>query len=265
MAEPVYFRFQAPPPYLYRRKMFSKKSFDNVKVKFIGTVPGITQDPLIQPQPSNKFLPNWWKTIPPYVENKEDWSSIRKGPTAKVCPSMAHYFSQGFVIPAWCDMSLIYNKSTDEWSWRTGREGNPYTISQHDNEQFVNHADYIFQGRKLTKLFKLNSPWRAVTPKGYSLLQLPMYYHSNSEWSVLPGIIDTDVYGELNQQICYFDDTKEVLIKKGTPLAQYVPFKRTKYDLVVNQATDKDLLNFSGQSLQVLSTVKGGYIQMARE
>jgi hypothetical protein len=59
-----------------------------------------------------------------------------------------------------------------------------------------------------------------------------MTYEYNEYFDVLPGIIHSDVYHTINQQICLKKEG-EFIIKKGTPLAMYVPFKRESFDMTM--------------------------------
>lgn len=76
------------------------------------------------------------------------------------------------------------------------------------------------------------------------MLQLPLTYHFDNQFSIMPGVIDTDMYYELNQQVLYFGDSEDVVIPRGTPLVLYVPFKRESLDLEIRlqtNLTEKDL------------------------
>ena len=106
-------------------------------------------------------------------------------------------------------------------------------------------------------VFKFISPWNLITPKGYSVLQLPMFYHFSNDFSVLPGIIHTDTHHELNQQILYHGEGKEIFIRRGTPLVQYIPFKRSKYNITTRDSTVEDLTRFSEVTVNIFSKFPG--------
>jgi hypothetical protein len=44
----------------------------------------------------------------------------------------------------------------------------------------------------------------------------------------LPGVIDTDIHSEINQQVLYHGNGKTVSIDRGDPFVLYVPFKRSE-------------------------------------
>lgn len=213
--------------------MFNRSSKPVIEV--YSTVPGLEDIEEARPQVSSKFIPNWWKDFP----KQEPYPAVQ---TVKVCPSFPEYFSQGIIIPMWADTTLVYDEVTTQWRWTCGNPSkvNPFSIEIHPPAQFTKYVTPVTQGTKGNFVFKFNSPWRIRTPKGYSVLQLPVFYHFNNEFSVLPGIIHTDFHTEINQQVVYHGNNKEIFIKRGTPLVQYIPFKRTKFEVVVRGQNEED-------------------------
>ena len=168
--------------------------------------------------------------------------------SVKVCPSFSDYFSQGYIIPMWADVMLKYDKNQDYFEWQGSDD--IFKWETHGNNQMLDYKTATFNGVEGQFVFKALCPWRIITPPGWSVLQLPLFYHFNQEWSVLPGVIDTDIHSEINQQILYHGDGKEVTIKCGDPFVLYIPFKRSdklkhevRYETPEeNKKFDKDLL-----------------------
>lgn len=234
--------------------MFKKKNQPEITV--VATFPGMTEDKSIQPVPAHKFYPAWWKNMPtdlPWTESK-----YRLRGTAKVCPSFVHWFSKGIIIPAWCDMSFNYDTKTQTWTWTAGRNS-PYSVDVHYNDQFLDYTDFLNKGLKADFIFKLICPWRIITSEGWSVLQVPLFYHNEQEWSILPGIIDTDVQHQINQQVVYYGKGKEIVIPKGAPLAHYMPFERSKTTLEVRDETPEDKRRFEAASNRIESQFRHGY------
>jgi hypothetical protein len=198
------------------------------KIKFLSTIEGLdTMEDLI-PRPAKHFIPEWFKDMP--SENNGDV-------TVKYCPSFPDYFSQGYILPMWTDVLL--QKDDSGWEWKTPTS--TFSIQIHSDAQFLDHANASFNGVPGQFVFKTESPWKIITPPGWSVLQLPLFYHFNQEWSALPGVIDTDTIHMLNQQILYHGDGKEIKIKRGDPLVLYVPFKRSnKLKLEVRSQTKEE-------------------------
>lgn len=164
--------------------------------------------------------------------------------SAKGCPSFSDYFSSGFVIPMWCDTVLKYDKNFNIYTWNTPDESFSWDI--HTNDQFLNHTDFKYLNDSVNAIFKATCPWKIITPPGYSVYQMPLYYHSENNFSVMPGVIDTDFHHIINQQVMLLSEDI-VFIPRGTPFVQYIPFKRNKYEIDVREQTssDKDKFNVS--------------------
>lgn len=243
--------------------MFKGKS--DIELQFFTNVLDLSNDSLAQPQPAMKFIPQAWKKIPKIVENYENSLSLRAIKTIKTCPSFADYFTQGVILPAWCDMAFKYEPDLGKWTCATGTQMSPYEIAIHEGSQMLDHMDYKHRGENAQLVFKLISPWFLKTPKNWSILQLPLYYNADKDWQVMPGIIDTDVYYTLNQQIMYFGNGREVLIKKGEPLVHYIPFERKKIRFTTKLATPEFGTEVVSKSNFIHSMATGGYNALRRE
>ena len=200
------------------------------KIEFVSFIEGLESIEECRPKSAKHFIPQWFKDIP-----------SSKPSTVKICPSFPDYFSMGYVLPMWTDIRLHFDKNTEEWRWNT--PSNIFAADVHENTQFMNYVTPNYQGINGQFVFKMICPWRIFTPPGWSVLQLPLFYNFNKEFSTLPGIVDTDIHHQINQQILYHGDGKEIEIKRGTPLALYVPFKRESIylDLDIRFSTEKDI------------------------
>jgi hypothetical protein len=228
----------------------------NPKIEFVSMVEGLDSIEECRPKPAKNFVPEWFKDIPA--------SPNQLLPTVRVCPSFTDYFSLGYVIPMWADFKLSYEN--EAWSWQSSNEN--FKMSNHPNEQFIKYVNPTFNGIEGQFIFKAASPWRIITPKGWSVLQLPLFYNFNTEFSVLPGVIDTDIYTQANQQILYHANGKEIEIKRGTPLALYVPFQRESsfLDFEIRSSTEEDKKRFINEDTPFRQNSSYGlYRKMQRE
>ena len=183
------------------------------KIQFISTVEGLETIEECLPRPAKHFIPKWFKDIP-----------STNSMSVKVCPSFPDYFSQGYIIPMWSDVRMEFENQVFKFEFSAKR----FSFDAHSNNQMIDYKKPTFNGIEGQFVFKAICPWRIITPPGWSVLQLPLFYHFNQEWSVLPGVIDTDIHSEINQQILYHGDGKEVTIKCGDPFVLYIPFKRSE-------------------------------------
>jgi hypothetical protein len=190
------------------------------------------------PKPAREFFPQWYKDIKTLTSP----DPLRDGPAGnvKACPSFPLWFQQGYVIPLWTDIELHYEEGSDKLEWRTPDE--KWQVGIHPNSQILPYLPQHVR-EDIAAILKPISPWRVVTPKGYSTMQLPMFYQYNKIFETLPGIIPTDIWHQTNPQMVIkksaFKDNKLVMLTKGTPLAVYVPFKREEYIYQVCPSTKK--------------------------
>lgn len=222
-------------------------------IEFWTDIPYLNNIEEIRPQPSKKFVPEWWGGVPANDSSKLDYMQ-----TVRSCPSFMDYFSQGYVIPMWADTIIYYDKDTGMYTWKCGGVGSQFSIGTFDSKQFIEYSGYAYKGSNASTIFQFISPWKIKTPKGYSVMQLPMFYW-NQEFAALPGIVDSDIYPIINQEIAYFGDKSEIFIKKGTPIAQYVPFKRISPKLEIRQETEEDKEYYGKVKVELSTTFKNWY------
>lgn len=236
------------------RDIFNFTKNEDPIISFVSMQPGLLDIKDALPKRSNKFIPKWWQDMP--------GQSVDHG-TVKSCPSFVDYFNQGFVMPAWTDAKVSYNQEKDYWNVKepeyTSDDRKSYEWTIHSHDQFLNHVDIEMFGKKPTIIFKANSPWRIITKPGWSVMQLPLFYHFDNDLVAMPGIIDTEIQHQINVQMLYFGDGKEITVKRGDPLVQYIPFRKDKaLDFDIRYPTQKDISKFSSMSTRLSSMFNSG-------
>mgnify|MGYP001165296669 FL=1 len=223
------------------------KQKEKPKIHWWSTIEGVEKvAPIV---PAKEYVPDWWKKVQRMIDGNMD----NKG-TVRNCPSFPEYITQGFVVPLWCDLhvEIEHDKS---WKWRS--PDGTFKFSSHNNTQFRDWLPRHMQDNT-SMVVKPNCPWRVKTPPGWSVWQLPMYYHYNPIFETLPGIIWADIHHEINQQML-FRSYGEFFIPRGTPLAMYVPYERNKYTYDVSGPTPTNAAWANESYLHVKSKFKGGY------
>lgn len=240
---------------------------DGVALEFFTKVKGLTGIEECLPQPAKNFVPSWFKNIPAHKDLNPTDTVVPKMKTVKTCPSFPDYFSTGVVLPMWADTTIEFDEKEGRYRWHCGIAGSPFEIDLHYNEQFLDHAPVKFLNSSPSFVFKFVSPWYLRTPNGYSSLQLPMYYHFDNNFSVLPGVIDTDIFHSINQQVMYFGDGKEIFIPRGTPLVHYVPVRRESHNPVARYVDDEPGFaeKLDTLDLEIKSQYGGQYRKLQRK
>lgn len=222
-------------------------------IKIINTVSGAEYDETIWPKPAKQFLPSWWKDIPNLSDGE---------PTIKMCPSFPDYFSQGVIIPIWKDFTL--QKLGDNFTTIEHHRSIYSDWEIHPRSQFLDHFRAGVGGRPVTHTIKAVCPWEIITPPGYSVMQLPVFYEFNQDFTVMPGIVDTDIHHEIHQQIMLHTDSDQLEFTKGTPLVAYIPFKREKYQFEVLAAAGEEESSILNKANNKLAEYKAKYDQAYR-
>ena len=160
------------------------------KVEWWSTVPGLTE---LEPvQPANKFLPDWFKKMPRWLEEDNPFD---KG-TFKNCPGIVDFYKDAFVIPLWADFYL--NVSEKDFGWKCSNED--FTMSLHFKEQFLDHTPKNVKNEVMV-VAKTDFPWRVKTSKGWGMMQLPMFYNFSEDFECLPGLTYTEWSHQINPQL----------------------------------------------------------------
>ena len=227
------------------------------KVIFWSTIEGLEE--IVPPQPAKNYIPEWWKNAPAFV------ATIEGEKTVKTCPVEQDWFSQGYVIPMWCDLHVEIKEngafkllaSADIFNKRIGFMPNDAYISWLPEQQ----------KKDAVAVLRINCPWRMKTPVGYSSYQFPMWYHFNPDFEVPPGPIWTDEFHEVSPQII-LKHYGEIKIDRGTPLCVYVPYKREPNDTFHYEIKRRDEeCKMLETKTQLISRTKfhGGYKEMQKD
>jgi len=169
----------------------------------------------IPPYLGKSKLPSWWKNLPHHP------SSLRG------CQGMYDYSTAGFVIPLWCDVTIRPDSTGKQFELRTSNFDDHYTFLVHGFKKEMAEGCPITKNNKIqTGQFpKLVTPWRYRTPKGVSLIALPVLCEPNENYTIVPGIVHTDFYNQVNIVINVLTD-KEFTIPAGTPIQHMIPYNR---------------------------------------
>lgn len=192
------------------------------KIIWTTSIQEIEDTPELHIKKTKEIIPDWFKKIKVY-QGDGFLDRIR---TVKTCPSFAEIFNEGYVMVSPVDIYVNIKKDNYEIAVPNGI----FKFEDHSQEQFLKYAN-IPNAKYISKFI---SSWHCITPKGYSLRQMPMFYEEQPDFYVPYGVVKTDYSHEINPQLIFNGEVKEILIKQGQPLAIYVPYKRKdKLDLSI--------------------------------
>jgi hypothetical protein len=223
------------------------------------------------PTPSKLNIPEWYKKLDHTVLNK----------TVKGCMPFLDSLTAGYILKMPQDFYIRHNLDNENEKKEKFKDSFQ-TFGLHDQQQilyakninlnsgFDNHpvkqvegASFIEKNKNLP-FYKILNPWKITTPKGYSCLFVSPSNNSDDRFSIIPAIVDTDVFpNEINFPIIINGDKYPVLettIKKGTPYVQVIPFKRDRWKMTLKLRLQKEIQNsrlFYG--LKLLNIYKDKY------
>jgi len=234
-----------------------------IEIKYTSPIEELLEIPELHPQPARNFVPDWYKRTPATLNKTEEndgWKYKKLIPsyrTVKTCPSFHDVFAEGLVLVSPCDIHIWLDDDNENAEWKVAITHKRIFIDIHHDKQWLDYYD----GHKVRKVFKLSSPWYFQLPKGYGLRQIPYMYANHEEWVVPYGVVNSDVYSELNPQILFTSKSNEILIKKGEPLCYLVPFKRekSKATLLTGKQRDKLIHRHAVEGYKINNSFRSGY------
>lgn len=231
---------------------------------------------------ASEYLPNWYKnnkinnqyyssTNLDYINmaDKKNKFNIKH---AKNCPAIQDYISNGIVIRSWSDIYLSINKDGGV-SWKMP-VGDMFEIFD-DVTQFnviENHPELQIKDMQLNQIenygiLKLIVPYYFKTSKGYGLEFYDPFYHHRRNIKILPGIVETDKWHEINFPFEFYYDPKfnrelSYTIKAGEPLCMARPIKiETIKSNLSNNKYDNNFVEKHHKNLTLIGSVSNSFVR----
>lgn len=231
-----------------------------MKYKKINFFPSIKTAEIagIEPKPSIKFLPDWYKDIPPLINDAKKLSFLpgsgSPNVTIKKCIPFLDAMTIGYMAVLEDDILVEKLNGFPYISWRANQE---VLITDHAVEQY--NGIPIPEGYS-SAVFKWNNNWTIELPAGYSAF----FTHPNNRLDLpfytLSGVVDCDQYNVPVQFPFIIKDSFNGIIKSGTPICQIIPFKRESWKSVRDKHNqEKGYLNQRIFNRTFISSYKKNY------
>lgn len=209
------------------------------KIKFIPISENVTS--IINPPiPASRLIPEWYKhqkaMLTPTLQLQEDGNPST---TIKKCMPVLDDMTSGYYITLASDLIVSWNHEDNapgfSWSLDTAGDQNingerdnlPPIISGHSREQI---SQMPVPGEYSPFPKKFSNYYRIVTPSGYSCLFRHPSYWMDLPFYTLSGIVDTDKHPVPVNFPFLIRAGWEGLIPEGTPIVQFIPFRRTEWE-----------------------------------
>lgn len=205
------------------------------------------------PPPTNVPVPSWFKSIPNYVNN--DKLIVENGHSnlsVKSCVPFLDSFSTGYVFTLWCDVQVRYlDSDTPRLTWATLDPTIAPLVSRDDAHLPIDDSFFPFT-------FSWSSHWGIETPKGYSCLFTHPLNRTDLPFITTSGIIDTDRWGTWGNQPFALKKGWEGILPSGTPIIQFIPFKREHWKSEIEKDLHKGEQGVF-ENIRKASSIRGYY------
>lgn len=184
------------------------------------------------PKRSNACIPDWYKNTKNFIDNKDNYTLLEDNfstsSSIKGCSPFLDSLTSGYM---WCLPSdILIKKEENNYSiqWRVDYE----IVSEHRKDQALLFND------KENMIFKWNFDFIVKTPKGYSTLFTHPMNRYDLPFQTFSGIVDTDEYNiPINFPfLIKMENNTEIILEKGTPLCQIIPFKRDNWKKEISES-----------------------------
>lgn len=210
------------------------------RIKF--SVEEVLSDASEYPKPAVKTIPGWFKKIHPRM-------ALDQNGTVKKCIPYLDAMTAGYTITSHCDVAITGTIEEGKPAWKATWSNTSLSnlITDHMPEQVAGHP-YL---TKDTLVLKYNQHFVIETPPGYSCLFTPTLNDPTLELMGIHfqhAIVDTDEYNKSQVNLPFFFRNfsgRPIIIKKGTPLAQVIPFKRESWQAEHDYINEKEAAKFT--------------------
>ena len=174
------------------------------------------------PKPAVKQIPNWYKNTSEYIGGQgRKITNVGSTPhTIKKCMPVLDAMTAGYILYTQVDVQVTQVDGLPYFHWASQDAISFHPITQAPLHPAKNEAPYP----------KWNNPYSVKTPPGYSTLFLPPMHNPNGIFTVLEGLVDTDIYSAPVNFPFVLNNVKwEGIIGAGTPMVQVIPIKRDSW------------------------------------
>lgn len=170
-----------------------------------------------EPYPARKYLPDWFKNLPPKLSKGMETSTLKR------CPPFIDAMVTGWIIPLAADVEIKSNEDAShiDYQWKFNRP----MIDNHGKYQVT--TDNCPAPHHDQPPMKWRNWWAVKAPPGYSLLFTPPFNRTETRFTCFTGIVDTEYFEFINFPFIWNAKNWFGVVEAGTPLVQVIPIKRS--------------------------------------
>lgn len=180
-----------------------------------------------EPQLSIKFIPNWYKEIPPYTDGdtklRFPMDVKTHNTTIKRCVPFLDAMTAGYMAVLDDDVFVEQVNGEPMFRWKSEVEMVTFhTLNQFPNVPISDAFHYA--------IAKWHNEWMIRTPKGFSTFFMHPSNRMDLPFNTFSGFVDTDTYEKAVQFPFVLKKGFEGIIESGTPVCQLIPVKRETWN-----------------------------------
>jgi hypothetical protein len=183
------------------------------------------------PSPASNNIPKWFKDQNVFSNNTTDYLKATKMGnnifTYKLCVPITDTITSGYTIVLPADV-LVTNIGSDN-DYRPMLNWN-VSFPVADIQPSEALANYPVPTGFSSTFYRWNHDWNINTPKGYSSFFMHPLHRHDLPFFTISGIVDTDMFPNKLHLPFFIKNGFEGIIKEGTPIAQFLPFKRDSWE-----------------------------------
>jgi hypothetical protein len=226
------------------------------KLTFIPSLQNI-ENKLVEPEPAVKHVPEWYKGLALYgtSNDEKDLNPVNNVGTdgtlvaTKKCMPFFDALTSGYYYFLEDDLHVSLDKSGyPTLTWK----GDVMLLDKRPTMEVPIPGDC----HQLHFGFRMN--WFYKTPPGYSVLVTHPMNRYDLPFYTLSGVVDSDIWGLPVFFSFFLKRNFQGVIPKGTPIMQFIPFKRDEWQLNIDNSKES-IENQEFQAENRRSMVTGYY------
>jgi hypothetical protein len=214
--------------------MFKKRKLAPKKIEFYPWLPEV-EGFKTPATPASTVIPEWYKNIRPFTQgNKYSAQSANQTNfTIKKCVPVLDAMSAGYTVCLQNDVVVEKNENDETvFNWKSGGS----LIESHSTNQI---AEEFVPSNYYPSPFKFMQMFGIKVPRGYSIWITHPVNRNDLPFLTLTGFVDADSYHEPINFPFFIQKDFVGIIKHGTPIAQIIPVKRDKWQMIEKKYTKK--------------------------
>lgn len=172
--------------------------------------------------PAKNHIPEWYKKIPKWKNNKIFSIETGFNETVKQCMPFLDSLTTGYMITLPHDINVTNDNGVPLLNWKHS-EYPPKSRNEVSNSNLVPFGHFPME-------FIWNFSCAIMIPKGYSILITHPINRHDLPFTTLSGIIDGEMILHTKGNVpFYIKQNFEGIISQGTPIAQLIPFRQENW------------------------------------